>query len=453
MDIIDKTQTLLRDLAGHIPPALHGPDRQRFIAKRLLSGLPHEDLGTMQAFMGTCLHAMREHDASDLDLGGWGAGGRIWMRIHGEKRPIDDLGRFGEDEIAILIQSQLTDAQRDALVEDRNLDFSYVLRNGDAVPLRHRADAYFDLDRLALNLRAIKQELRPFGTYRFHQAVSRVLSLEHTKDGLVLITGITGSGKSTTLDAIVEMNNRTVPAHIVIIASPVEYVHESKKCLIRHREVGRDTRSFKSGTIEALRQDPDIIVLGEIRDQFSAETAIQAALTGHKVITTFHTEDSIGGLLRLLNLNIEAFLISSTVVSIVAQRLLRRVCRSCAEPYVPTTLDFRRLSCAKDDLKGAKFVQGAGCGDCRYTGYAGRVGVFELLVLNEMVKDAILNRKTSYEIRRISVETSGLITLLEDGLLKAARGETSLSEVMRHLPKVSPPRPIAEISRLSGAPI
>jgi len=267
--------------------------------------------------------------------------------------------------------------------------------------------------------------------------------------GVVMITGPTGAGKTTTLYSAIDYMN-TPDVSIVTAEDPVEYVVPGvAQCSINPKI----DLTFHETLRHIVRQDPDIIVLGEIRDQFSAETAIQAALTGHKVITTFHTEDSIGGLLRLLNLNIEAFLISSTVVSIVAQRLLRRVCRSCAEPYVPTTLDFRRLSCAKDDLKGAKFVQGAGCGDCRYTGYAGRVGVFELLVLNEMVKDAILNRKTSYEIRRISVETSGLITLLEDGLLKAARGETSLSEVMRHLPKVSPPRPIAEISRLSGAPI
>ena len=199
-----------------------------------------------------------------------------------------------------------------------------------------------------------------------------------------------------------------------------------------------------------VRQDPDVIVLGEIRDAFSAETAIQAALTGHKVLTTFHTEDSIGGLLRLLNMDIEAFLISSTVVCVVAQRLLRRVCPQCAQSYTLTTLDLRRLGYDNDTLRGVTFKLGRGCRYCRFTGYRGRVGIFELLVLNEMVKDAILKRQTSYEIRRISLETSGLVTLLEDGLVKAAKGETSIPEVLGNLPRLHKPRPIQQLQRLLG---
>ena len=199
-----------------------------------------------------------------------------------------------------------------------------------------------------------------------------------------------------------------------------------------------------------MRQDPDVIVLGEVRDRFSAETAIQAALTGHKVLTTFHTEDSIGGLLRLMNMEIETFLISSTVVSVLAQRLLRRVCPHCAEEYRPNAHELHRLGCSQADLEGAQFRIGRGCEACHYTGHTGRVGVFELLVLNEPVKEAILAKRTSSEIRRISIETSGLVTLLEDGLAKAAQGMTSLQEVLRHLPRLGKPRPLKEILRLAG---
>jgi type IV pilus assembly protein PilB len=199
-----------------------------------------------------------------------------------------------------------------------------------------------------------------------------------------------------------------------------------------------------------VRQDPDVIVLGEIRDSFSAETAIQAALTGHKVLTTFHTEESIGGLVRLLNMNIEAFLISSTVVCVLAQRLLRRVCPACAEPYTPTSLELSRIGYSANDLMGAEFRLGRGCRECRYSGYKGREGIFELLVMNEMVKDAILNKKSSYEIRRISLETSGLVTLLEDGIVKASMGRISLQEVLRHLPRMGKPRPLHELRRLLG---
>ena len=139
------------------------------------------------------------------------------------------------------------------------------------------------------------------------------------------------------------------------------------------------------------------------------------------------------------------------MVSVVAQRLLRRVCRECAEPYTPSAAEIRRLGCTAEDLQGAHFLFGRGCAACRYTGYKGRTCVFELLVLNEMVKDAILNRRTSYEIRRISVETSGLVTLVEDGLFKASLGITSLQEVLRDLPRVMKPRRIEEIRRLLGA--
>jgi type IV pilus assembly protein PilB len=265
--------------------------------------------------------------------------------------------------------------------------------------------------------------------------------------GVVIITGPTGSGKTTTLYSCVDYLNDPNTS-IVTAEDPVEYVIDGiAQCSINPKI----NLTFEETLRHIVRQDPDIIVLGEIRDRFSADTAIQAALTGHKVLTTFHTEDSIGGLLRLLNMEIEAFLISSTVVSVVAQRLLRRVCRDCAEPYTPTAAEIRRLGCAAEDLQGAHFMFGRGCAACRYTGYKGRVCVFELLVLNEMVKDAILNRRTSYEIRRISVETSGLVTLVEDGLFKASLGITSLQEVLRDLPRVMKPRRIEEIRRLLGA--
>jgi type IV pilus assembly protein PilB len=197
-----------------------------------------------------------------------------------------------------------------------------------------------------------------------------------------------------------------------------------------------------------VRQDPDVIVIGEIRDRFSAATAIQAALTGHKVLSTFHTEDTIGGLVRLLNMEIEAFLISSTVVSVLAQRLLRRVCDACAIPYEPSAMDLRRIGYRAGDFDGAMLRTGRGCSACRRTGYRGRVGVFEMLVLVEEVRDAILQHKTSYEIRRISRERSGLVSLLEDGLVKAARGLTTLEEIIENVPRLDRPRPLAELRRL-----
>ncbi len=264
--------------------------------------------------------------------------------------------------------------------------------------------------------------------------------------GVLIITGPTGSGKTTTLYGCVNHLNDHETS-IVTAEDPVEYVIDGiAQCSINPR-IGV---TFEETLRHIVRQDPDVIVLGEIRDNFSAETAIQAALTGHKVLTTFHTEDSIGGLLRLMNMDIEAFLISSTVVCVVAQRLLRKVCSHCAEPQSLTPTELRRLGYRIEDLAGANFRVGRGCPKCRFTGGKGRVGVFELLVLNEQVKDAILQRKTSYEIRRISMETSGLVTLFEDGLAKSAMGLIALKDVMHHLPRLDKPRPLHDLRRLLG---
>lgn len=264
--------------------------------------------------------------------------------------------------------------------------------------------------------------------------------------GIVMITGPTGTGKTTTLYSCVNYLN-SIDRCIVTVEDPVEYVIEGiAQCSLNPKiDV-----TFETTLPYIMRQDPDVIVLGEIRDRFSADAAIQAALTGHKVLTTFHTEDTIGGLLRLMNMDIETFMISSTVVSVLAQRLLRRVCSSCAESYQPNSTELQRLGYKRQELEGTQFKQGRGCAECRHTGYKGRVGVFELLILNVMVKDAMLQKCTSHEIRRISLETSGMVTLLEDGLLKAALGETTLAEVFRYLPRLDKPRPLAELKRLVG---
>ena len=264
--------------------------------------------------------------------------------------------------------------------------------------------------------------------------------------GVVLVTGPTGSGKTTTLYGAINYLN-SINTSIITAEDPVEYVING----INQCSINPKIRITYEETLRHIvRQDPDVIVIGEIRDRFSADTAIQAALTGHKVLTTFHTEDSIGGLLRLLHMDIEAFLISSTVVNVLAQRLLRRVCPSCRQDHVLTPDEVRRLGYQPKDVTRMTFARGTGCADCRYLGYRGRIAVFELLILNEPVKDALIQRRTSYEIRRISVESTGLVSLLEDGIYKASEGQTSFEEIIRTLPRLAKPRPLQELHRLQG---
>jgi type IV pilus assembly protein PilB len=147
-------------------------------------------------------------------------------------------------------------------------------------------------------------------------------------------------------------------------------------------------------------------------------------------------------------MNIEAFLISSTAVSVKAQRLLRKICPACKAPYKPSTAELHRLGYGPNEILGAGFHKGQGCAQCQYTGYKGRIGVFELLILDESVRNAIIEHKTSQEIRRISIESTGLVTLLEDGIVKAAAGLTSLDELLRGLPRLQKPRPLPELRRL-----
>jgi len=264
--------------------------------------------------------------------------------------------------------------------------------------------------------------------------------------GVTLVTGPTGSGKTTTLYGAINYLN---DPHISIITAedPVEYVIEGiNQCSINPK-IGV---TYEETLRHIVRQDPDVIVIGEIRDRFSADTAIQAALTGHKVLTTFHTEDSIGGLLRLLHMDIEAFLISSTVVCVIAQRLLRRVCPACREDHPLTPDEIRRLGYNPAEIRKLAFARGRGCAECSFLGYRGRVGVFELLILNEPVRDALIHRRTSFEIRRICAESTGMVTLLEDGIVKAAQGATSFEEIIRTLPRLDRPRPPADLHRLLG---
>jgi len=264
--------------------------------------------------------------------------------------------------------------------------------------------------------------------------------------GVILVTGPTGSGKTTTVYSCIHHINDPQTA-IITAEEPVEFVVDGiSQCSINPKI----NLTFEETLRHIVRQDPDVIVIGEIRDNFSADVAVQAALTGHKVLTTFHTEDSVGGLIRLLKMNIEAFLISSTVVGILAQRLARKVCPECGQTYQPSTAELQRVGYTSEDIVRTTFRKGRGCSNCQHTGYKGRVGIFELLVLNDAVRSAVIEQKTSQELRRICIESAGLVTLMEDGIYKAAAGITTIEEVFRCLPRLQKPRPLLELRRYLG---
>jgi len=296
--LIETAVKMLQEISATLPDTAPGMERQMLIGDLVSRHSPAERTA-LRKLMDSYLMRMSRMNASDIDVGGYGTSGHIWYRVYGEKRPAKDLGKFTLDEFNVLIQSVLIERQRLFLYENRNLDFSYSIMEGERM-FRFRSNVCFDLDHLAMNMRAINNVIRPYKNLEFHPNVTRVLSLAHTTQGLTLITGITGSGKSTTLDSIIDANNHTVDGHVVIIASPVEYVHIPDRCIIRHREVGRDVLSFKEGAIQALRQDPDIIVIGEMRDPDTIMTALEITDSGHKVFSTLHTASAVETIDRII---------------------------------------------------------------------------------------------------------------------------------------------------------
>ncbi|MES0371647.1 MAG: GspE/PulE family protein, partial [Mariprofundaceae bacterium] len=264
--------------------------------------------------------------------------------------------------------------------------------------------------------------------------------------GVIIVTGPTGSGKTTTLYAAIDYLNRP-STKIITVEDPVEYVIEGIMQCSVDKKAGR---SFDDSLKAIVRQDPDIIVLGEVRDKNTAQVAVQAALTGHKVLTTFHTEDSIGGLLRLLDMGIDTFMISSTVVSILAQRLIRTICPDCRQAYMPNKRIASLIGLDSETMKNHTFYRGTGCGSCHGTGYHGRTTLHELLILNEPVREAIIARKSSHDIRKISCESTDLLSLMEDGLYQVLKGETTVEEVYRIAPRSVSHRSVEEIVRLMG---
>jgi type IV pilus assembly protein PilB len=264
--------------------------------------------------------------------------------------------------------------------------------------------------------------------------------------GVIMVTGPTGSGKSTTVYSCINYLNRP-DVSIITAEDPVEYkVRGIGQCSIMP-SIGL---TFEETLKHIVRQDPDIVVIGEVRDHFSAVMCIQTALTGHKVLTTFHTEDSIGALVRLLDMDIEPFLVSSTLSCILSQRLVRKVCPHCAVPFQPDLSQLRRMGCTYGDLAGAEFRKGRGCAACRHSGYKGRLAVYEMLIPEVFIRDAVLQRRTTHELREISLEKAGMVSLIEDGITKAALGITTVDEVLRTLPRVHKPRPLAELRRILG---
>jgi general secretion pathway protein E len=248
--------------------------------------------------------------------------------------------------------------------------------------------------------------------------------------GIILVTGPTGSGKSTTLYAsLQEISSQEY--NIITLEDPIEYRLEG----ISQTQVSdKKGMTFASGLRHVLRQDPDIIMVGEIRDAETAHMAIQSALTGHLVFSTLHTNDAAGAVARMLDLGVEPYLLASSLLGVMAQRLVRKICPNCRKPYEATQADVARwgsigsVGSVGGDIHSARLFKGLGCDECMQTGFRERMGIFELLTVNEAIRDQILHRAKASSIKSLAAG-SGMVTLRSAGIAKAMEGSTTMDEV------------------------
>jgi len=283
---------------------------------------------------------------------------------------------------------------------------------GESVVLRvlDRSQVSFDLSKLGL--RPDQQDM--------------VRQLINKPNGIIIVTGPTGCGKTTTLySALSELNS--IEWKIITTEDPVEYDIDGLIQVQMKPDIGL---TFARCLRHILRQDPDIILVGEIRDLETAEISAQASLTGHIVFTTLHTNDAPSSIARLLDLGVEPYLLTATLEGIVSQRLIRKICENCKEPYEPNEVQLRELELTEDDIKGKKFYYGRGCAKCNNTGYRGRTGIFEIMTLNDEIRELIMDR-ASTNLLRIAAQKAGMKLLRNAGLADIYDGITTIDEVVK----------------------
>jgi type II secretory ATPase GspE/PulE/Tfp pilus assembly ATPase PilB-like protein len=281
-------------------------------------------------------------------------------------------------------------------------------------------------------LRLLDKSARLYSLEEIGLEADNLRMVEHYiqyQHGIILVTGPTGSGKSTTLYAALQKVN-SAQENVITLEDPIEY-HIAGISQIQINE--KKGLTFAKGLRHLLRQDPDIMMVGEIRDVETARIAIQAALTGHLVYSTLHTNDASSTVTRLVDIGIEPYLVASSLICVIAQRLVRRICPSCREEQAPSpeeVRDLKLIGISPGDLKGGKLFHGRGCPSCFNTGYTDRTGIYEILPVDEVLKDQIIDRKSSSVIKRSAIER-GCRTLRMDGAQKVLQGVTTPAEVLR----------------------
>jgi general secretion pathway protein E len=369
-----------------------------------------------------------EGRASDVHLEQQESGLKVRYRIDGllQVQPVPpEISRFQAAIISrIKIMARLNIAER-RLPQDGRIKLKVHGREVDVrvsvIPMIHGEGIVMrllDKGRMEFALRKLGMEEDQYRTFR------ELIRLPH---GILLVTGPTGSGKTTTLySALLEIRDEATK--IITTEDPVEYQLDGINQIQVHPKIGL---TFAAGLRSILRHDPDIILVGEIRDLETAENAIQASLTGHMVFSTLHTNDAAGAYTRMIDMGVEPFLVAGTVEGVMAQRLVRKLCSECKQAYEPPADELPRdFPTAALRAGGKPFYKAVGCRACRQTGYAGRMGLFELMATTDRIRQLAHDRASSWQIKKAAVE-EGMRTLREDGWIKVLEGRTTLEEVVR----------------------
>jgi general secretion pathway protein E/type IV pilus assembly protein PilB len=369
-----------------------------------------------------------EARASDIHIESQQAGMKVRYRIDGVLQTQAMPPEINHFQAAIVsrlkIMARLNIAEK-RLPQDGRIKLKVAGREVDIrlsiIPMLHGEGIVMRvLDKDSMNFSLAGLGMRP----DIHQQFLDLISLPH---GIVLVTGPTGSGKTTTLySALSEIKSESTK--IITTEDPVEYQLEGINQIQVQTKIGL---TFAASLRGILRHDPDVVLVGEIRDLETAENAVQASLTGHLVFSTLHTNDAAGAFMRLGDMGVEPFLVSSTVEGVMAQRLVRTLCPACREPYTPSP-DETPSDFPIEQLRqgGGNVYREKGCRECRNTGYVGRAGLYELLVANDNIRQLTVERTSSQRVKQAAIE-SGMRTLRQDGWLKVLDGNTTIAEVIR----------------------
>jgi type II secretion system protein E len=369
------------------------------------------------------LQAVKDR-ASDLHLEPYQSSFRIRYRVdgllHETKPPPRQLWNAIVSRVKVMSNMDISeyrlpqDGRIRLNISNREVDMrvsSLPTVNGESIVMRI-------LDRQNAILGLEQSGLTPENLKTIEKIIKR-------PNGILLVTGPTGSGKTTTLyGALMRIYNPELK--VITVENPVEYEFKGVVQVNINPDVGL---TFAGCLRSILRQDPDVIMVGEIRDVETAQIAIEASLTGHLVLSTLHTNDAPSAVTRLTDMGVEPFLITSSIEAVVAQRLVRTICKRCKQPYLPTDEEYYDLGVSPEDVKGVTFYKGAGCDDCGFTGYKGRLALFEVFVMSNTIRDMVLARAPSSVIFQQARE-EGMLTLREDGWKKIVMGLTSIDEVI-----------------------